>query len=87
VQTARVTVSDQGYEPNRLTLRKGTPVRITFTRTSQTTCGTEVTFPALNIKRALPLNQPVDIEFTPEQTGDIAFVCGMKMLSGTIVVQ
>jgi RND family efflux transporter MFP subunit len=87
LQTARVTVSDQGYEPNRLTLRRGTPVRITFTRTSQTTCGTEITFPSLSIRRALPLNQPVEIEFTPQQTGDIAFVCGMKMLSGTIVVQ
>ena len=42
---------------------------------------------SLNIKRALPLNQPVDIEFTPEKPGDIAFVCGMGMLSGTFVVE
>jgi len=47
---------------------------------------TEVTIPSLNIKRALPLNQPVDVEFTPAK-GEIGFVCGMGMLKGTIVVQ
>jgi plastocyanin domain-containing protein len=26
--------------------------------------------PTLNIKRALPLNQPVTVEFTPQKTGD-----------------
>jgi plastocyanin domain-containing protein len=40
----------------------------------------------LNIKRALPLNQPVVIEFTPERNGDIAFACGMDMLKGVVVV-
>jgi plastocyanin domain-containing protein len=34
----------------------------------------------------LPFNQPVDIEFTPERGGEVAFVCGMGMLHGTIVV-
>jgi plastocyanin domain-containing protein len=43
--------------------------------------------PSLKIKRALPLNQPVDVEFTPEESGDIAFACGMGMFSGTPVVQ
>jgi Cu+-exporting ATPase len=44
-------------------------------------------FPSLNIKRALPLNEPVVIEFTPAKSGDIAFACGMNMLHGTLVVQ
>jgi plastocyanin domain-containing protein len=41
----------------------------------------------MNIKRALPLNEPVVIEFTPAKAGDIAFVCGVDMLRGTVVVQ
>jgi len=85
-QTVRVTVTDQGFDPSRLTLRAGRPVRVTFLRTSDKTCATEVAFPSLNIKRALPLNQPVEIEFTPAK-GDLAFVCGMNMLRGTIVAQ
>jgi membrane fusion protein, heavy metal efflux system len=86
-QTAKVVVTEQGYEPAKVTLRAGTPARITFVRTTDKTCGTEVVFPSLNIKRTLPLNEPVAIEFTPEKSGDIAFACVMNMLHGTIVVQ
>jgi len=86
-QIARVVVSEQGYEPAKVTLRAGTPTRLTFVRTTDKTCGTEVVFPSLNIKRALPLNEPVVIEFTPAKSGDIAFACGMSMLHGTVVVQ
>ena len=86
-QTARVTVSEKGFEPSKVTLRAGAPARITFLRTTDKTCGTEVVIPSLNIKRALPLNEPVVIEFTPATSGDIAFACGMDMLHGTIVVQ
>ena len=87
VQAAKVVVSEKGYEPATVTLRAGTPARVTFVRTTDKTCGTEVVFPSLNIKRALPLNEPVVIEFTPAKSGDIAFACGMNMLHGTVVVQ
>jgi RND family efflux transporter MFP subunit len=86
-QTAKVVLSERGYEPAKMTLRAGTPARITFVRTTDKTCGTEVVFPSLNIKRALPLNEPVVIEFTPAKSGDIAFACGMNMLHGTVVVR
>ncbi len=81
------SVNEQGYGPAKLTLRAGTPARITFVRTTDKTCGTEVVFPSLNIKRALPLNEPVVIEFTPAKSGDIAFACGMKMLHGSVIVR
>jgi membrane fusion protein, heavy metal efflux system len=86
-QTATVIVSEQGYEPPEVTLRAGAPARITFVRTTDKTCGTEVVFPSLNIKRALPLHEPVVIEFTPAKSGDIAFACGMNMLHGTVAVR
>lgn len=83
----RVTVSEQGFQPARVSVRSGAPARLTFVRTSDATCATEVMIPALNIKRALPLNQPVTLEFTPQKTGNVEFVCGMGMLRGTIVVR
>jgi membrane fusion protein, heavy metal efflux system len=86
-QTARVVVNEQGYEPAKLTLRAGALARITFVRTTDKTCGTEVVFPSLNIKRTLPLNESVVIEFTPAKAGAIAFACGMNMLHGTVVVR
>lgn len=86
-QTAKVIVSEQGFEPARVSLRAGIPARLTFVRTTDNTCGTEVVFPSLKITRALPLNEPVIIEFTPAKSGEMAFACGMNMLQGTVVVQ
>jgi RND family efflux transporter MFP subunit len=85
-QDGKVLVTEKGYEPNKLALRAGAPARITFVRTTDKTCGTEVVFPSLNIRRSLPLNEPVVIEFTPNKSGEIGFVCGMNMLRGTAVV-
>jgi RND family efflux transporter MFP subunit len=87
VQSARIAVTEQGFEPAKVAVRAGTPARLVFTRTTDKTCGTEVVVPSLGIKRTLPLNQPVTIEFTPENAGDIAFACGMNMLKGIVVVQ
>ncbi|MDO8678615.1 MAG: efflux RND transporter periplasmic adaptor subunit [Acidobacteriota bacterium] len=87
VQQASVTVTDASFDPQRITLKSGVPARVTFTRTSDKTCATSVVFPSLNIRRDLPLNQPVAIEFTPDKSGEIAFACGMNMLRGSVVVQ
>jgi RND family efflux transporter MFP subunit len=87
VQTAKIAVTEKGYEPDKVTLRAGVPARLTIVRMTDKTCGTEIVFPALNIRRALPLNEPVVIEFTPAKAGDIAFACGMNMLNGGVVVQ
>ena len=87
VQGVRIVVNEQGFEPAKVSLRAGTPARITFVRTTDKTCATEVVFPSLNIKRALLLDEPVAIELTPANTGDIAFACGMNMLKGVVVVQ
>ncbi len=65
----------------------GTPLRLTFLRTTEDTCATEVVVPSLKVKRALPLNKPVEVEFTPEKAGTIDFACGMAMLKGAIVVE
>jgi RND family efflux transporter MFP subunit len=86
VQAAKVLVTEQGFEPAKLTLRAGTAARITFVRMTDKTCATEVVFPSLNIKRPLPLNQPVAIDFTP-RAGELTFVCGMNMLRGVVVVE
>jgi cobalt-zinc-cadmium efflux system membrane fusion protein len=86
-QSARVVVSEQGFEPAKVTLRAGVAARITFVRTTDNTCGTELVFPSLKMKRALPLNEPVLVEFTPVNSGEIAFACGMNMLKGLVVVE
>jgi plastocyanin domain-containing protein len=59
---------------------------VTFTRHTDQTCATEIAIPAYGITRALPLDQPVTVEFVPV-AGESAFQCGMGMLAGTLVVR
>ena len=82
-----ITVGTLAFEPAGVRLHAGVPARLTFLRTTDQTCATEVLFPSLGIRRALPLNEPVVIAFTPAQAGEIAFSCGMKMLKGVVVVE
>jgi cobalt-zinc-cadmium efflux system membrane fusion protein len=84
---SRITVSERGFEPSSLTVAEGRPARITFVRTTENTCATEVVFPSLGITRMLPLNQPIDVEFTPQKGQTLAFTCGMKMFAGSIVAK
>jgi RND family efflux transporter MFP subunit len=86
VQSVTVILSENGYQPASFRLRQGVPVRLTFLRTVEVTCGTEVVLEAYNIRRQLPLNQPVVVEFTPARPGEFKFACGMGMLRGTVLV-
>ncbi len=87
VQAITITLNEQGYQPANVRLRAGVPARLTFVRKVEATCGTEVMLPEYNIKRELPLNVPVTVEFTPPKAGDLKFACGMNMLRGTILVK
>lgn len=87
VQTASVALTERGYEPAGFRLRRGVPARVTFTRKVSATCATEVMLPEYGIRRALPLDEPVVVEFTPKKSGEFTFSCGMGMVKGTLVVR
>ena len=87
LQTARVVLTKDGYKPASVRLRQGVPARITFIRQVEVTCGTEVLFPEYDIRRELPLNEAVTVEFTPSKRGEFTFACGMGMLRGKLVVK
>ena len=86
VQTAKITINAQGFQPNNLTLKPDVPAQITFLRTVNETCATSVVIPDYKIKQDLPLNKPVVVEFTPKK-GAFGFACGMNMYQGKVVVQ
>jgi plastocyanin domain-containing protein len=87
VQTANVALTERGYEPDGLRLRRGVPARVTFTRKVPATCATEVMLPDYGVRRALPLGEPVIVEFMPKKTGEFTFSCGMGMVKGTLIVR
>ena len=86
----RVVASEHGFAPASLTLPKGAPgakATVTFTRTSDQTCATEVVFPDLDIKKDLPLNKPVSVDVPLDPPRTLAFQCGMGMYKGALVVK
>ena len=85
--TIRVVVDSQGFAPGSIEVKKGQPVTLEFVRTTDGTCAKEVVVPALNVRKALPLNTPVDIAFPADQTTTYAFACGMGMFKGSVVVR
>ena len=87
VQTATVALTENGYEPASLRLRRGVPTRVTFVRRVSDGCAQEVVLPDYGIKRELPLNEPVTVEFTPARAGSFTFSCGMGMVKGTLIVR
>lgn len=82
-----IAVTEQGYEPASITVKKDVPTKITFIRKTDKTCGTEVSIPDYKISKPLPLNEPVVVELTPTKSGEFKITCGMNMLDGKIVVQ
>jgi plastocyanin domain-containing protein len=87
LQTARVLITENGYSRTSIKLRRGVPARITFLRQTDVTCATEVVISAYGINRSLPLNTPVSINFTPKNSGEFNFSCGMNMMHGKLIVQ
>lgn len=87
MQRATVKITERGYEPVSLKLRRGIHARVTFLRTTDQTCAKEVVLPDFGIRRALPLNQPVVITLTPTRKGEFSFTCGMNMMRGNLIVQ
>lgn len=85
IQVAAITVKG-GYDPDTITVTKGKPVRLDFTRRESSLCSEMVIFDGIERSATLPENETVSIEFTPTQAGIIPFQCQMGMLRGKVVV-
>jgi cobalt-zinc-cadmium efflux system membrane fusion protein len=86
-QTVEIKVTGHAFEPASVTVAAGRPVRLRFTRVTEQTCATEIVVPSAKVRRALPLDRPIDIDLPAQAKGELAFVCGMDMLKGTVVVR
>jgi plastocyanin domain-containing protein len=84
--TIAVTVDGDGFKPSKVKLKKGAPATLTFTRTVDDTCATEVVFPQLDIKKDLPKGQAVSITVPTDKEQTLTFQCGMGMYKSSVVV-
>ena len=83
----QVTVTDNGFEPKNVVIKKGQEAVLVMTRKSQNTCATEAVFTETGKKYDLPLNQPVRIDLTGASPGTLHYACGMDMEHGTVVIE
>jgi plastocyanin domain-containing protein len=85
--TVELSVTDKGFEPANITLKKGEPVHLLVTRKTDSTCATAIDIKDMGIRKDLPLNKAVAIDFTPQKSGEIHYLCGMGMIGGVLLVQ
>ena len=86
-QRVSIQVTEQGFEPAVVNVKAGQPVTMLVKRTTDHTCATEVVMKEHNINQPLPLNQEVEITFTPTKSGDLVYACAMDMYKGTVHVE
>ncbi len=86
VQEIDITVKG-GYSPDIIRLQAGVPARLVFDRQEASDCTSRVVFPDLRISRSLPAFQKTVVEFTPKETGQFGFACGMNMVHGMLLVE
>jgi plastocyanin domain-containing protein len=86
-QTISMTVSDRGFVPAEITVKKGIPVTLLVTRETEATCATELVIEGAGVHKPLPLHRQVSVTFTPEKKGELRYTCPMDMVSGSIRVE
>lgn len=86
---ARTVAIDVGreYTPSEVTATPGEALHLVFTRTTDEGCGQQLVFPELDIRRDLPLDEPVAVDVTAPASGRLGFTCGMGMYRGAVVVR
>ena len=82
-----VSVTDTGFQPNAITIKRGQAAVLVMTRKSDQTCATEAIFAETGRKYDLPLNPPVRIDLTGVSPGTVHYSCGMNMEHGTVVIE
>jgi plastocyanin len=87
VSRVEMSVTEKGFEPQNIRVKKGEPVTLIITRKTDTTCATEIVIDEHKIKTPLPLNKAVTVTFTPSKTGTLKYGCAMnKMIGGVITI-
>jgi plastocyanin domain-containing protein len=86
--TVQMAVTEAGFVPSSVKLKKGEPVKLVITRKTDKTCAKEIVIDEHAINTPLPLNKTVTVAFTPKKSGQLKFGCAMdKMIGGILFVE
>jgi plastocyanin domain-containing protein len=86
-RTVEMKVTEDGFVPDKVEVKKGQPLTLVVTRQTDKTCATEIVIKEYGINQPLPLGKAVKVSFTPARTGQVKYACGMDMITGVLVVQ
>lgn len=78
---------DGGYQPSVIKLKKGKKIKISLLRKDPNSCLEEFILPDFKVSKYLPMGQKIDIEITPDKSGEFLFHCGMNMFHGKVIVE
>lgn len=87
VNEATITIEATRYNPNIITVRKGSEITLNVVNKAGYGCIQAFTIPQLGIQKIIPPGTSQTIKFTaPEKPQEIAFMCSMGMYRGVIKV-
>jgi plastocyanin domain-containing protein len=81
-----VAVGPTGFMPSEVHWTRGVPLSLVFKRFREDACGTEVSIPALNIVRSLPLRESVSVSVSAVTPGKYEFKCGSGAYVGHLFI-
>ena len=83
----QVAVTEKGFEPIHVKVKKNQPAVLVITRKTERTCATDAVFMETGRKYNLPLNEPVRIDLSGVKPGStVHYACGMDMIKGTVEI-
>jgi plastocyanin domain-containing protein len=86
-QVVKVSVTNAGFVPAVVKVRRDAPITLLITRKTDHTCATQAVFPSIDKTVDLPLNKAVAVALPAQSSGRLGFACGMGMFKGEIVVR
>lgn len=85
-EAVSIVVDSGVYNPSVIHAPAGKPLTLRFIRKDSSPCAEKVLFSDLDISADLPVGEPFDLSFTPEEPGEYEFTCQMAMYRGKLIV-
>lgn len=85
-QEVTINVTNEGYVSDIQTVKAGVPVKLKLITENVKSCARAFSIPTFNVSKVLPQTGVEVVEFTPTQTGRLAYTCSMGMFSGSFTV-
>lgn len=82
-----ITFTERGYEPSNIVVKAGSKVTLNLVNTNGSGCIQAFTLPEFNQQKVVPIGGSDTITFTaPDKPTELAFMCSMGMIRGSITV-